>query len=122
MVRILGNTLKNKKRIDIALTQIYGVGRKTSLMILKVLNIDPSKKVIELTKEDIASIRDYLENSTLKFEGNLRRVLYTNIKRLIDIKSFRGRRLVKGLPVRGQRTRTNSRTTRRSNFILNSSK
>lgn len=122
MVRILGNTLKSKKRIDIALTQIYGVGKKTSLMLLKNLNINPSKKVIELTKEDITSIRNYIENSSLKFEGDLRRVIYMNIKRLIDIKSFRGRRLVKGLPVRGQRTRTNSRTSRRSNFTLNNSK
>ena len=119
MVRFLGNTLPNKKAISIALTNIYGIGNSLALKILTDLKIDPLKKVSALTEFEIANLRDYLETSSLKLEGNLRRTIYTNIKRLIDIKSFRGRRLLKGLPVRGQRTRTNNRTSRRSNSYLN---
>lgn len=122
MVRILGNTLPNKKAIRIALTTIYGIGNSTAVKILTDLKIDTLKKVNNLTEKEIAALRDYLETSSLKLEGNLRRALYTNIKRLIDIKSFRGRRLLKGLPVRGQRTRTNSRTARRVNLHLNNVK
>lgn len=119
MVRFLGNTLPNKKAISIALTNIYGIGNSLALKVLTDLKIDPLKKVSALTEFEIANLRDYLETSSLKLEGNLRRTIYTNIKRLIDIKSFRGRRLLKGLPVRGQRTRTNNRTSRRSNSYLN---
>jgi len=113
MVRILGNNLANKKKIYIALTCIYGIGIPTSLNILKKLDISPDCKVIDLTEGNISSLRDILETEEFKLEGDLKRMVSLNIKRLIDINSFRGRRHLKGLPVRGQRTRTNNRTSRR---------
>jgi small subunit ribosomal protein S13 len=112
MVRILGNNLSNKKQIFIALTGIYGIGLPTSRKILAKLNIDPTLKVANLTEGNISALRETLENGELKLEGDLRRVTSLNIKRLIEINSFRGRRHLKGLPVRGQRTRTNNRTSR----------
>ena len=113
MVRILGNNLSNKKKIYIALTTIYGIGIPTSKKILEKLNIDSNLKVSDLSESNIASLRDILETDEFKLEGDLRRLVSLNIKRLIDINSFRGRRHLKGLPVRGQRTRTNNRTSRR---------
>jgi small subunit ribosomal protein S13 len=113
MVRILGNNLSNRKKIYIALTCIYGIGIQTSKNILKRLNIDFNIKVTELTETNISELRDLLETDEYKLEGDLRRIVSLNIKRLIDINSVRGRRHLKGLPVRGQRTRTNSRTSRR---------
>ena len=117
MVRILGNNLANKKQIYIALTCIYGIGIPTSLNILKKLDINPSCKVIDLTEGNISALRDILETEEFKLEGDLKRILSSNIRRLIDINSFRGRRHLKGLPVRGQRTRTNNRTCRKQNFL-----
>jgi small subunit ribosomal protein S13 len=117
MVRILGNNLSNKKKIYIALTAIYGIGIPTSLKILKQVNIDPNTKVTELTDINTAALRDLLETEEFKLEGDLKRLINTNIKRLIDINSFRGRRHLKGLPVRGQRTRTNNRTSRRQSVF-----
>jgi small subunit ribosomal protein S13 len=117
MVRILGNNLSNKKKIYIALTCIYGIGIPTSLNILERLNIDPNVKVTELTETNISSLRDLLEKEEFKLEGDLKRLINSNIKRLIDINSFRGRRHLKGLPVRGQRTRTNNRTSRRQSVF-----
>ena len=117
MVRILGNNLSNKKKIYIALTCIYGIGIATSLNILERLNIDPNVKVTELTEINISSLRDLLEKEEFKLEGDLKRLINSNIKRLIDINSFRGRRHLKGLPVRGQRTRTNNRTSRRQSIF-----
>lgn len=117
MVRILGNNLSNKKKIYIALTCIYGIGISTSQRILKTLNIDPNLKVTELTEENISSLRDILETEEFKLEGDLKRLISLNIKRLIDINCFKGRRHLKGLPVRGQRTRTNNRTSRRLSFF-----
>jgi small subunit ribosomal protein S13 len=117
MVRILGNNLSNKKKIYIALTSIYGIGIPTSLKILKQLNIDPNVKVPDLTESNTSSLRDLLETEEFKLEGDLKRLIGANIKRLIDINSFRGRRHLKGLPVRGQRTRTNNRTSRRQSFF-----
>jgi small subunit ribosomal protein S13 len=117
MVRILGNNLSNKKKIYIALTAIYGIGIPTSVKILKKLNIDPNIKVTELTESNISSLRDFLETEEFKLEGDLKRLISSNIKRLIDINSFRGRRHLKGLPVRGQRTRTNNRTSRRQSIF-----
>ncbi len=114
MVRILGNNLPSKKKVYIALTVIYGIGVSSSLKILKDLNINPNIKVNELADHDISSLRDYLEIYPIKLEGDLKRYIKGNIKRLIDIQSYRGRRHLKGLPVRGQRTKTNSRTCRRS--------
>ena len=117
MVRILGNNLSNKKKLYIALTAIYGIGIPTSLKILNQLSIDPNIKVTELTELNISSLRDLLEKEEFKLEGDLKRLVNSNIKRLIDINSFRGRRHLKGLPVRGQRTRTNNRTSRRQSVF-----
>jgi small subunit ribosomal protein S13 len=110
MVRILGNNLSNKKKIYIALTCIYGIGIPTSKKILNRLNIDLNIKVIDLTEGHISALRDILETEEFKLEGD--------IKRLIDINCFKGRRHLKGLPVRGQRTRTNNRTSRRQSIFI----
>jgi small subunit ribosomal protein S13 len=115
MVRLLGINLINKKKISIALTSIYGIGIPTSLNILKRLDIDPNIKVSDLNESNVSSLRDILETEEFKLEGDLKRIITSNIRRLIDINSFRGRRHLKGLPVRGQRTRTNNRTARRLN-------
>lgn len=117
MVRILGNNLSNKKKIYIALTSIYGIGIPTSKKILKDLNIDPDIKVSDLTEGNISELRELLETDQFKLEGDLKRLISLNIKRLIDINSVRGRRHIKGLPVRGQRTRTNNRTSRRQSLF-----
>jgi small subunit ribosomal protein S13 len=117
MVRILGNNLSNKKKIYIALTCIYGIGIPTSKRILDQLNIDQNLKVSDLNETNISALRDILETEEFKLEGDLKRLVSLNIKRLIDINSVRGRRHLKGLPVRGQRTRTNSRTSRRQSFF-----
>jgi small subunit ribosomal protein S13 len=117
MVRILGNNLSNKKKIYIALTCIYGIGISRARKILTELKIDEDLKVSELTEINISALRDLLETEEYKLEGDLRRIVSLNIKRLIDINSFRGRRHLKGLPVRGQRTRTNNRTCRRQSLF-----
>jgi len=113
MVRILGNNLSNRKKIYIALTAVYGIGISTSQKLLAELNIDPDIKVADLTETDISAIRDHLEIGNYQLEGDLKRLISLNIKRLVEINSVRGRRHIKGLPVRGQRTRTNNRTSRR---------
>ena len=118
MVRILGNNLSNKKKIYIALTCIYGIGIPRSKKILKQLNIDINSKVSDLTENNISQLRDILETDEYKLEGDLRRIVSLNIKRLIDINSVRGRRHLKGLPVRGQRTRTNNRTSRKQGLFI----
>jgi small subunit ribosomal protein S13 len=118
MVRILGNNLSNKKQIYIALTCIYGIGISSSKKILEKLKIDPRLKVTELNETNISNLRDLLETEEFKLEGDLKRMISLNIKRLIDINSFRGRRHLKGLPVRGQRTRTNNRTSRRLSLFM----
>lgn len=118
MVRILGNNLSNKKKIYIALTAIYGIGIPTSKRILNQLNINPDIKVSELTEINVSALRDTLETEEFKLEGDLKRLISLNIKRLIDIGSVRGRRHLKGLPVRGQRTRTNNRTSRRQSLFI----
>ena len=117
MARILGNNLSNKKKVYIALTCIYGIGIPRSLKILTKVEIDPNMKVSELTETNISALRDILETEEFKLEGDLKRIITANIRRLIDINSVRGRRHLKGLPVRGQRTRTNNRTSRRQNFL-----
>jgi len=118
MVRLLGNNLSNKKKIYVALTCIYGIGIQTSKRILTTLNIDPEIKVSDLSETNVSSLRDLLETEEFKLEGDLKRLISLNIKRLIDINSFRGRRHLKGLPVRGQRTRTNNRTSRRQSLFI----
>lgn len=109
MPRICGVDVPKEKRIEIALTYIYGVGRSLSNKILKELNINADTRAKNLTDEEVAKITSYV-TKTYKVEGDLRRDVSQNIKRLIDIASYRGIRHRKGLPVRGQRTRTNART------------
>jgi small subunit ribosomal protein S13 len=118
MARILGNNLSNKKKIYIALTCIYGIGIPTSKKVLTQLEINPNLKVSELSESNISALRDILETDEFKLEGDLKRLVSLNIKRLIDINSFRGKRHLKGLPVRGQRTRTNNRTSRRQSLFM----
>ena len=110
MPRILGVDIPNEKRIDVSLTYLYGIGEKVVLEILKVANIEPSKRAKELKEEEIARITSAIQKSDRHFEGDLRREISANIKRLMEIGSYRGMRHKRGLPVRGQRTRTNART------------
>ncbi|MCX7965531.1 MAG: 30S ribosomal protein S13 [Syntrophorhabdaceae bacterium] len=109
MARIAGVDIPRDKRIEVALTYIYGIGRTLSNKILSEAGIDPNKRTHALSDEEIAKIRDIIENS-YKVEGDLRKEVSINIKRLMDIGCYRGLRHRKGLPVRGQRTRTNART------------
>ena len=109
-MRIAGITIPDNKRIEFGLTAIYGIGRSRALSILKQTGIDPSSRTKELGAVAENKIRAIVE--TLKTEGDLKRLVSGNIKRLKDIKSYRGTRHLKKLPVRGQRTKTNSRTVR----------
>ncbi len=109
MARIAGVDIPRDKRIEIALTYLSGIGRPLSSVILKQADIDPNRRTTTLTDEEIARIRDIIEREH-KIEGDLRKEVSINIKRLMDIGCYRGLRHRKGLPVRGQRTRTNSRT------------
>lgn len=109
MVRIAGIDIPNEKHVVVSLTYIYGIGRTTAEKILDALKIDRSTKAKDLTEEEVVKIRDYIENN-LKIEGDLRREVSQNIKRLIEINSYRGIMHKRGLPVRGQRTHTNART------------
>ena len=109
MARIAGVDLPRTKRIDIALTAIYGIGRYTAAKIVNDLNIDPSTKVDALAENEVSQLRDTI-NEDYKVEGDLRREVDQNIKRLMDINSYRGLRHRRQLPVRGQRTNTNART------------
>jgi small subunit ribosomal protein S13 len=109
MARIAGIDLPNQKRGCIGLTYIYGIGRSTALQILEQADVDPDKVVEEWSDEEQGRIRTFI-NDTIKVEGALRSEVQLSIKRLIDINSYRGMRHRSGLPVRGQRTRTNSRT------------
>ncbi|MCX8059328.1 MAG: 30S ribosomal protein S13 [Spirochaetes bacterium] len=108
MARIAGVELPNKK-IEIALTYIFGIGRSRAKMIINQTGIDPSKRANELTDEEVNKIRKIIDSS-FKVEGDLRTEIAMNIKRLKDIGCYRGLRHIVGLPVRGQRTRTNART------------
>lgn len=109
MARIAGVDLPRNKRIDIALTYIFGIGRAKASEIVEAAKIDPAKKSDDLTEQDIAAIRDYIDKNML-VEGDLRREVSMNIRRLMDIASYRGIRHRKGLPVRGQHTHNNART------------
>ncbi len=109
MARIAGIDLPKNKRGCIGLTYIYGIGRSTALSILEKAGVDPDKKVEEWNDEEQGQIRQYI-NDHIKVEGALRSEVQLSIKRLVDINSYRGNRHRSGLPVRGQRTRTNSRT------------
>ena len=109
MARIAGVDIPREKRIEIALTYLYGIGRSLSNEILSRASIDPNKRTNMLTEEEVAKIRDIIEQEH-KIEGDLRKEVNINIKRLMDIGCYRGLRHRRGLPVNGQRTRTNSRT------------
>lgn len=109
MARIAGIDLPKNKKVAYALPLIYGIGRSNAWDILKAANVDPNKKVSDLTPDDVAAIRSVI-TSDYKVEGALRSEVQMNIKRLMDIGTYRGLRHRKGLPVRGQRTRTNART------------
>ncbi len=109
MARIAGVDIPNNKRVEIALTYIYGIGRKSSNDILARTGIDPDKRAKDLTEDEIAKLRDEIENN-YTVEGDLRRDVALNIKRMVEINCYRGIRHRKGLPVRGQRTKTNART------------
>ena len=109
MARIAGVDIPNAKRIEIALTYIYGIGRKSANDILARTGIDPDKRAKDLTDEDVAKIRDEIE-AHYTVEGDLRRDVALDIKRMVEINCYRGIRHRKGLPVRGQRTKTNART------------
>lgn len=109
MPRVIGIDIPDNKRLEVALTYIYGVGRKLSNQIIAKLGLDPNMRAHRLTEDDIARVNALLQSSYI-VEGDLRRQIQNNIKRLISIHSYRGMRHRLGLPVRGQRTRTNCRT------------
>ena len=109
MARIAGVDIPNNKRVEIALTYIYGIGRKSANDILAKTGINPDTRAKDLTEEEVAKLRDVIENE-YTVEGDLRREVGLNIKRMVEINCYRGIRHRKGLPVRGQRTKTNART------------
>jgi small subunit ribosomal protein S13 len=111
MPRIAGVNIPEKKQIEIALTYIYGIGLSLSKKILKEAGVDSKKKASELNAQEVSLLKGIIEKKH-KIEGELKREILMNVKRLKDIGSWRGFRHIKGLPVRGQRTRTNTRTTR----------
>ena len=109
MARIAGVDIPNNKRVEIALTYIYGIGLKSARDILAKTGLDPDIRAKDLTESDVAKLRDEIEASYV-VEGDLRRDVALNIKRMVEINCYRGIRHRKGLPVRGQRTKTNART------------
>ncbi len=111
MPRIAGVNIPDNKRIEIALTYVFGIGRTTAQKVLKATKIDPGTKANKLSTEDVNKLKDFIEKN-YKIEGDLKRDIMFDVKRLKDIKSYRGSRHTKGLPSKGQRTKTNSRTRR----------
>jgi small subunit ribosomal protein S13 len=109
LARITGVDLPREKRVEIGLTYIYGIGLTTSKVIVRETGINPATRVRDLTEEEVVRLREYIDRN-LKVEGDLRREVSQNIKRLMEIGCYRGLRHRKGLPVRGQRTHTNART------------
>ncbi len=109
MARIAGVDLPREKRVEIGLTYIFGIGLKTSQEILSATEISPDTRVKDLNENEVSKLRDYIEHN-VKVEGDLRREVSLNIKRLVEIGSYRGVRHRRGLPVRGQKTKTNART------------
>ena len=109
MARIAGVDLPREKRVEIGLTYIYGIGRASSVKVLEKANVNPDTRVRDLTDEEVGRIRDAIDE-TVTVEGDLRREIAMNIKRLQEIGCYRGVRHRKGLPVRGQKTKTNART------------
>jgi len=110
VARIAGIDLPRNKNIEIALTYIHGIGRSTARKILEQAQVDLFRKTDQLSDAEVAKIREVIDQSNLKIEGDLRREVSTNIKRLMDLGSYRGLRHRRSLPVRGQRTHTNART------------
>ena len=109
MARLVGVALPRNKRIEIALTYIYGIGLTTAKEIIAATGVDPDIRVKDLSEEDLAKLRDYIQQN-LKVEGDLHREVSQNVKRLMEIGCYRGLRHRRGLPGRGQRTHTNART------------
>jgi small subunit ribosomal protein S13 len=109
MARIAGVDLPRDKRLEIALTYIFGIGKTTSKKIVEMTGLNPDTRVRELTEDEVSKLREAIDR-TVKVEGDLRREISLNIKRLIEIGCYRGIRHRRGLPVRGQRTKTNART------------
>ena len=109
MARISGVDLPREKRVEIALTYIYGIGQKTASDIIKATGVDPDIRVKDLTEDDVSKLREYIDRN-VKVEGDLRREVSLNIKRLMEIGCYRGLRHRRGLPVRGQNTKQNART------------
>ncbi len=109
MARIAGIEIPNHKRVEVGLTYIYGIGRPKAKAILEYVKVDLNKKIKDLSPEELNRIRKHIESEEM-VEGDLKKKVNTDIKRLMDINCYRGRRHKKGLPVRGQRTKTNART------------
>ncbi|MCL1805199.1 MAG: 30S ribosomal protein S13 [Clostridiales bacterium] len=109
MARIAGVDLPRDKRVEIGLTYIFGIGRSTSKMLLATTGVNPDTRIRDLTEDEVARLRDAIDDN-VKVEGDLRREVSLNIKRLMEIGCYRGLRHRRGLPVRGQRTKTNART------------
>ncbi len=109
MARIAGVDLPKEKRVEVGLTYIFGIGRKTAQDILAATEVNPDTRVKDLTEDEVSKLRDYIDKN-LEVEGDLRRSVSLNIKRLVEVGCYRGVRHRKGLPVRGQRTKTNART------------
>lgn len=118
MVRLMGSDLPNNKKIEYALTHIHGIGLSSAKKILTIAKIDPNIRTNNLSIKQTIALRQAVENSGLKLEGDLRRFNGLNIKRLNEINCYRGKRHRNNLPVRGQRTRTNARLNRRFNKIV----
>ena len=110
MARIAGVDLPKEKRVEIGLTYVYGIGRKSANDILAKAGVNPDTRVKDLTDTEEAKIREVIDKDGYVVEGDLRRIVALNIKRLVEINCYRGQRHRKGLPVRGQRTKTNART------------
>jgi small subunit ribosomal protein S13 len=110
MARLVGVDLPRDKRIEIALTYIYGIGRTLSQELLAATGVNPDLRVHELGDEELVKLRDEIDSRDIKIEGDLRREVQADIRRKIEIGSYQGRRHRQGLPVRGQRTKTNART------------
>lgn len=110
MARIAGVDLPKEKRVEIGLTYVYGIGRKSANDILAKAGVNPDTRVKDLTDDEEAKIREVIDHEGYMVEGDLRRMVALNIKRLVEINCYRGQRHRKGLPVRGQRTKTNART------------
>jgi small subunit ribosomal protein S13 len=121
MARIAGVDLPREKRVEIGLTYIFGIGKSLSNKILKIVGINPDKRVKDLDEEEVAKLRDIIDKD-YKVEGDLRRYIALNIKRLIDIGCYRGRRHRMGLPVRGQNTKNNARTRKGPKKLVSAQK